>query len=105
MYDKQCKTCKYKLSEFYKTGYLNCPDCYKSFREDLAKVIVKVQNNLTHRGKIPALSFEERELLNDYDMYLKAKDKALKEGNFKDVDKINRILFELAEELTRRGLM
>ncbi len=103
--DKQCKSCGTKLSQFYNTGYLGCSDCYKYFRSEILGAIGKIQGGAKHRGKRPKLSFEDRELLNDYRAYVAEKDKAGTEGRFGDMAKLNKIIADLGEELKRRGLI
>ena len=56
-------------------------------------------------GKKPKLTRLDRELLSDYQTYLKEKEKAGLEGRFSDMAKINKIITELSEELKRRGLL
>ncbi len=105
MYEKECKTCGFMLSQFYKTGYLGCPDCYKYFKAEITPTIQKIQGSIYYSGKRPTLSFEDRELLNEYNAYILEKDKAGLERRFGDMEKINRILVDLSQELKRRGLI
>lgn len=105
IYDKECKTCGYRLSSYYKTGYLNCPDCYRTFENEIAATLKEVQGATVHKGKRPKLSAEEKELLSDYYRYQKEKELAGLDGRFKDMNKINLYLAQLSEELKRRGLI
>ncbi|MBQ9104123.1 MAG: hypothetical protein IJY57_03440 [Clostridia bacterium] len=105
MIDKKCKTCGTTLSTFYNTSYLGCPDCYKYFRSEIIGAIGKIQGGARHHGKRPKLSFEDRELLNDYKAYVAEKDRAGTEGRFSDMAKLNKIIADLGEELKRRGLL
>ena len=56
-------------------------------------------------GKKPKLSKLDRELLSDYQTYLKQKEKAGIDGRFSDMAKLNKLITDLSEELKRRGLM
>ena len=56
-------------------------------------------------GKKPKLSKLDRELLSDYQTYLKEKEKAGIDGRFSDMAKLNKLITDLSEELKRRGLM
>ena len=56
-------------------------------------------------GKKPKLTRIDRELLSDYQNYLKEEEIAGIEGRFKDMAKLNKIIEELSEELNRRGLL
>ncbi|MDY6367035.1 MAG: hypothetical protein SPL13_00740 [Clostridia bacterium] len=105
MYDKECKTCGYRLSSYLRSGYLNCPDCYRSFEKEIADTLTEIQGATVHKGKRPKLSSTDKELLSDYHRYLKEKEVAGLEGRFKDMSKINSYLTQLSEELKRRGLL
>lgn len=105
MYDKVCKSCGYRLSDYFKTGYLGCPDCYKQFREEIRPSLNRIQISIDYKGKRPKLSFADREILNEYNALLVEKDKAFTERRFEDIEKINRILSDLSGELKRRGIL
>lgn len=105
MYDRVCKTCGYRLSAYYKTGYLNCPDCYREFESEISATVKDVQGSNVHKGKKPALSGVEKELLADYHRYLKEKEIAGMEGRFSDMSKLSSLISQISEELKRRGLI
>ena len=105
MYDRSCKTCGYRLSAFYKTGYLNCPDCYREFETEISAAVKDVQGASSHKGKKPAVTGLERELLADYHRYIKEKEIAGLEGRFSDMKKLSSLISQIAEELKRRGLL
>ena len=105
MYEKLCPVCGSRLSDFYKTGYLGCPHCYEEFNNEITATLRKFQGGISHVGKKPKLTRLDRELLSDYQNYLKEKELAGIEGRFKDMAKLNKIIEELSEELNRRGLL
>jgi protein arginine kinase activator len=105
MYEKLCPKCGNRLSSFYKTGYLGCPHCYEEFNSEITATLRKFQGGTSHVGKKPKLTRIDRELLSDYQNYLKEKEIAGIEGRFKDMAKLNKIIEELSEELNRRGLL
>ncbi len=105
MYDKVCKSCGYRLSEYFNSGYLGCPECYKQFREEIRPSLKRIQVEVDYRGKRPKLSFADREILNEYNALLVEKDKAFLEKRFDDIEKINRLLIDLSGELKRRGII
>ena len=43
-----CQKCGTKQSEFLKTGFLGCPDCYKSFGGAIEKLLPKIQGKTVH---------------------------------------------------------
>ena len=60
MVEKQCKSCGTRLSEFYNTSYLGCPDCYKYFRQEIIGAIGKIQGgvNITANAQSYRLKIE-----------------------------------------------
>lgn len=104
MYDKVCRKCGTRLSDFYNTGMLGCPDCYKSFGQEIFVALKKIQGATNHVGKKPRISSIDRELLNEYQELLKAKEKAVIEQEFQTVAELTRELQVLQRELKERGL-
>lgn len=105
IYEKYCKTCGTKLSDFYRTGMLGCPDCYYAFGAEVFGAVKKVQGKTTHVGKSPKCTGVDRELLAEYKRLLALKEKAGIDGDFAEMNRISSDLFELGEELKRRGLI
>ncbi len=104
MYEKVCSNCNYKLSYFYKTGMLGCPKCYETFEGEIIEAIKNLQGGVKHVGKRPS-SGVDKELLLEYKRLLAEKELAVMEGRFADVKEISSSLFELAEELKKKGLI
>lgn len=46
--DAVCPKCGTRLSEFLRTGFLGCPDCYSAFGDTLAGLIPKIQGGSRH---------------------------------------------------------
>lgn len=105
MYEKVCSVCGQKLSTFYSTGYLGCENCYKEFESEITATLKNIQGGTFHVGKKPEFYGIERELMSDYNAYLKEKEKAIIEKRFSDVAKLNKLIAEISEELKRRGLI
>ena len=49
----KCKRCGCDYSTFMNTGFLGCSDCYSNFAAKLQPLIVQLQGNTKHDGKIP----------------------------------------------------
>ncbi|AOY75140.1 UvrB/UvrC motif-containing protein [Clostridium formicaceticum] len=49
----QCSQCGMTYDRFKQIGRLNCDQCYKEFKTNLAPLIRKVHGNLQHTGKVP----------------------------------------------------
>ena len=104
MYDKVCPKCNYNLSYYYKTGMLGCPHCYHAFEAEIIETLKEIQGGTKHLGKVPSLGYE-KELLSEYKRLLGEKERAIMEGRFADINRISSTLYELAEELKKKGLI
>ena len=104
MYDKVCEKCGTRLSSYYQTGMLGCPECYSAFRVEILSTLKDIQNSTEHTGKKLSHGLD-KELLDEYKRLLKEKELAIMEGRFADVKKISLEIFELAEELKKKGLI
>ena len=105
MYDKICPNCGYRLSEFYRTYLLGCPDCYHSFEEEITTAIKKIHGATFHTGKTLKIVGVNRELLSEYERLIKEKEDATLDGRFSRIKELSAQLIELSEELKRRGLL
>ncbi len=105
MTEKNCPKCKTTLSEFYSTGMLGCPFCYKAFENELPRVLIKIQGTDRHVGKSPKVKGLDRRLLSEYERLKKEKEIAGLEGRFADMAELTAEIFELKTELEERGLL
>ncbi len=55
-----CPLCGWDMERFRKTGYLGCPDCYKTFYALLSGVLKNMHRGCTHEGKTPCSSTDSR---------------------------------------------
>lgn len=104
MYDKVCEKCGTRLSSYYQTGMLGCPECYNAFRVEILSTLKDIQNSTEHTGKKLSHGLD-KELLDEYKRLLKEKELAIMEGRFTDLREISANLFDLTEELKKRGLI
>lgn len=91
-----CPNCKTRLSEFLKTGFLGCPDCYSAFGGAIADMLPKIQGKTRHipRGHMGRVN-DTRE---DKVRALKAElERADREMRYDDADKILRQLRSMGE--------
>ncbi|MBQ7235548.1 MAG: hypothetical protein IKB30_01735 [Clostridia bacterium] len=105
MYDKICKKCGTKLSDFYRTYMLGCPECYSAFEREILLALKKIQGANIHTGKMPKIANIDRELLSEYERLIKEKEDAALDGRFSRIKELSAQLVELSEELKRRGLL
>ena len=105
MLDKVCKNCGRKLSDFYSTGMLGCPVCYIAFEREITSSAIGLNKNFIHKGKSPKFNHLDKELLSEYNTLLKEREKAGLEGRFKDMKDLSEQIYDLSEEIKRRGLI
>ena len=105
VYDKACKKCGHRLSEFYRTFMLGCPDCYKAFEPEINESLKKVQAQSFHTGKTPRINGLDKELLDEYQRLLEEKEKAGIVSDFQKMVELNSEILELKTELEKRGVL
>lgn len=49
-----CPGCGITYEQFRESGYLGCPDCYRSFKNRLHEIFLEIERAPRHHGKIPA---------------------------------------------------
>lgn len=47
----RCDTCGTSYDDFRRTGLFGCTDCYRSFKDNLDKVFLRVQGGARHSGR------------------------------------------------------
>ena len=104
MYDKVCKKCGRRLSDYLRTGYLGCPDCYSYFADEIEISLKNIQGGTENRSKRP-LGGVDKELLTEYSKLIEEREKAGIDGRFEDMARLSGELNELFRELKKRGLI
>ncbi len=51
---KKCNGCGSSFSEICECGKVGCPECYRTFGEELAQTLRSVHGTTTHTGAVPA---------------------------------------------------
>ena len=105
MIDKICNNCGTRLSEFYNTGMLGCPYCYKAFEKEIMPTLYKIQGKTYHVGKTPNVSSFDDDLLAEYQRLIIEKERANREGRFTEVRMLDEQLNALYNELKNRGIL
>lgn len=103
--NKQCPYCNKLLSQFYKDGFLGCPNCYQAFHNEIISSLDNYQGDSFHIGKKPKLDGENKKLLDEYKNLLKRKEQAGLDGRFKDMAEFTKEINALFNELRERGLL
>ncbi len=105
MYEKFCSYCGQKLTDFYNTGMLSCPNCYYEFEKEITAVCKKMHGRSVHAGKTPKYVGVNRELLLEYKRLTYEREKAGIDGDFNKMTSLSEQLLDLKETLKDRGIL
>lgn len=50
---ERCLSCGSSFNDLRETGRFGCPDCYKTFEEQIKPLLKRIHGELEHRGHIP----------------------------------------------------
>ena len=81
---KVCKKCNMTLSEILENGVVGCANCYIEFRDDLIKIIEKMQKNTKNFGKKPKIYQNYSIIDEQLDLLKRRLNLAIKEKRFED---------------------
>ena len=92
-----CPVCKTSLKEFKSTGKLGCPNCYDTFREEIANVIKRIAPFETHKQETLKPKKVEKKLTKEEKIAaLRAEMKqAVSEERYEDAAKIKKQIAKL----------
>lgn len=68
---ERCEVCGTRLKDFRKTGKVGCPECYGSFREEIASFLEETAGSVGHAGKYPKKLKAYKALLVDKEILKK----------------------------------
>lgn len=99
----KCKTCGMSVDEFRSKGRLGCADCYEVFRGPIAELLERVHGALEHVGRVPGLSDDDLERMQELSELHRELDAAVREEAYESAadlrDRINQIEGVEAEDL------
>lgn len=81
---KVCKKCNMTLSEILENGVVGCANCYIEFRDDLIKIIEKMQKNTKNFSKKPKIYQNYSIIDEQLDLLKRRLNLAIKEKRFED---------------------
>jgi len=102
---KICPECETRLDDFYRTGMLGCPHCYKAFMPEIKLALKKIQGRDFHAGKTLGGTRLDKQLLDEYKSLLARKEQAILNGDFALGNRLSEEILELQEELKERGII
>ena len=62
---KTCPTCHSSFNDLVQTGKVGCPECYKTFANELNGTVRSIHGNVKHVGRSPA-GFEKKNEKSDH---------------------------------------
>ena len=80
--EKKCNTCGLLFRDFRREGFLGCPECYQSFREELVSLLRKMGGSPRHTGKIPNKLNRYKTYLFDRELLKKELEDAVREEEY-----------------------
>lgn len=96
--EKSCPVCGLKFIDFEKSGFLGCPDCYKTFKEELRPILLNFHGNVKHVGKKKGEKFSiESFYENKLKRLKKELEYAIEEERYEDAAKIRDKINELVK--------
>ena len=105
MIEKVCANCGSRLSEYYSTGMLGCPQCYLAFEREIDSTLRKVQGAVYHSGKTPKISDEDKILIAEYNRLIKERETATLSGMFARAKELTEQINQNYAILKKRGLI
>ncbi|MBQ3063685.1 MAG: UvrB/UvrC motif-containing protein [Clostridia bacterium] len=85
---KLCPTCGTAWQTITANGMVGCPDCYKTFREELGVSIRRLHGNTRHVGRAPAKHGATREKENRISALRAALKTAIAAENFEEAARL-----------------
>lgn len=100
-----CVKCGITNVEFKRTGFLGCPECYKTFKKTLSTLLRRIHGNNTHIGKIPTkVPIKTGEIVKDDTEIRKLRielQKAIETEKFEDAAKLRDKIKELEDKVKK----
>jgi len=95
--EKNCLVCNLKFVDFEKSGYLGCPNCYETFKDELKPILLNLQGNFKHIGKKKGEKFTlDTSLESEIKRLKRELEYAIEEERYEDAakirDKINKLI-------------
>lgn len=95
---KTCAACGAVWSDLLAKGKACCPECYRTFGEELEGTLRSLHGNVTHTGRAPAGRRAEREKENTLQALQKDLTTAIAEERFEDAAALRDRIRALREE-------
>ncbi len=88
MLKKTCPYCHLRGSDFRKGGRLGCPGCYEAFREELQPMLAAMHKGMEHKGKVPQVEREARQVASRAEELRKALETAIRREDYEEAARL-----------------
>ena len=92
--DRECPTCRLKLSEFRSKGRLGCPGCYASFEGEIGALLL-AYGSTEHKGKPYRRSVADKQEKADVSRLRSELDAAIRNEEFERAAKLRDAIHDL----------
>lgn len=97
--DLKCDTCGMTYSQFKKTGFLGCPQCYSTFRDRLNPLIKRIHGSNAHVGKVPRRTGGDLRIKKEIEDLKAQLDESVKREEFEKAAELRDKIKELEKKL------
>jgi protein arginine kinase activator len=94
-----CQTCGLSYSSFKDSGRLGCAQCYSTFEDDLNPLLLKVQREILHVGKVPSKGNVRFSMKQDIASYKQQLKMAIEKENFEEAARLRDQIREIETQL------
>ncbi|MCX8237968.1 MAG: UvrB/UvrC motif-containing protein [Akkermansiaceae bacterium] len=91
----KCDGCGFTLENFRKVGRLGCPDCYRTFAQEINQRLPTMHKGLSHTGYIPEGLIKQQALRHELSNLTRQLETAVLEENYEEAAKIRDCIEEL----------
>ena len=100
---KKCGGCGATYAEIASGGRVGCPDCYTTFREELARSIRSIHGTTTHAGAVPSKHREQQARATRLKQLKAELDTAIQKEDFERAATLRDEVHKLQAESERKG--
>lgn len=93
--DRECPSCRMKLSEFRSKGWLGCSGCYRAFEEEIEALLLQSNGSTEHKGKMYRQSAADKKEKADVSQLRSELDSAIKNEEFERAAKLRDAIHQL----------
>lgn len=92
-----CKGCGMSVDEFRTKGRLGCAQCYEAFRGPIAELLERVHGALEHVGRVPGLSDDDLERMQNLSELRRELDTAIRDEAYESAADLRDRISDLEE--------